>query len=61
MKIYWTSMTEMTKPEPEIFCFDLRKDGMFIGVPGTLIFRKREEAQAAIAAAKAAVEANKNI
>lgn len=55
MKIYWTTMGEISRLSPEIFSFNLKADGMFIGAPGTLIFRTREEAQAAIEKAKAAI------
>lgn len=56
MKLYWTTTTEMAKEEPEIFVFNMKAEGMFIGVPGTLIFRSRQEAERAVRAAKAAIE-----
>lgn len=52
MRLYWTTTTELTKLQPKVFTFDLKKEGMFIGVPGTLIFRTRGEAQQAIENAK---------
>lgn len=58
MRIYWTTTTEMAKEEPEIFAYNLKSQGMFIGVPGTLIFRTRREAEQSVKAAKAAIEAN---
>lgn len=52
MKIYWTTTGELAKINPEIFSFNLKAEGMFIGVPGTLIFRTKKEAQTAIDNAK---------
>jgi len=56
MRIYWTTTTEMIKNSPEIFVFNLKEQGMFIGVPGTLIFRTRQEAIDAISQAKEQIE-----
>lgn len=58
MRIYWTTTTELAKEEPQIFSYNLKAQGMFIGVPGTLIFRTRREAEQSVKAAKAAIEAN---
>lgn len=56
MRIYWTTTTEMVKAKPQIFAFNLKKEVMFIGAPGTIIFRTKSEALEAIAKAKAAIE-----
>lgn len=56
MKIYWTTIQEMQKFNPEIFCFNLKEKGMFISAPGTLIFRSRQEAEKNIKEAQEAVE-----
>ena len=53
MRLYWTTTLELTKASPEIFAYNLKEQGMFIGVPGTLLFRTKAEAQKAIDAAKA--------
>lgn len=52
MKLYWTTTAELAKSSPEIFSYNLKADGMFIGAPGTLIFRTRKEAQTAVDRAK---------
>lgn len=56
MKIYWTTIGEMAKSSPEIFTFNLKSEGMFIGAPGTVIFRTKEEALTAIDKAKAELQ-----
>lgn len=55
MRIYWTTTTELAKANPSIFGFNLKAEGMFIGAPGTLIFRTRQEALDAIKKAKEAI------
>ena len=60
MKLFWTTTGELIKSNPEIFVHNLKSEGMFIGVPGTLIFRTRDEALEGIRKAKAAVE-NKEV
>lgn len=57
MRIYWTTTTEMVKAKPQIFAFNLKKQGMFIGAPGTIIFRTKSEALEAIQKAKDAIRA----
>jgi len=52
MKLYWTTTTEISKTNPNIFCHNLKAEGMFIGAPGTLIFRTKQEALNAIQKAK---------
>lgn len=52
MKVYWTTTGELAKSSPEIFCYNIKEKGMFIGVPGTLIFRTRQEAEKVISEAK---------
>lgn len=56
MRLYWTTTTEIIKANPNIFCHNLKAEGMFIGAPGTLIFRTRQEALDAIAKAKQEIE-----
>ena len=53
MRLYWTTTGELAKSNPEIFKHDLKSDGMYIGVPGTLIFRTKQEALKAVDSAKA--------
>lgn len=52
MRIYWTTTTELCKADPQIFCHNLKKEGMFISTPGTMIFRTKKEALDNIAQAK---------
>lgn len=53
MRLYWTTTSELCKTNPEIFCHNLKKEGMFIGAPGTIIFRTKQEALDGIVNAKA--------
>lgn len=55
MRLYWTTTSELVKSSPEIFAYNLKAEGMFIGAPGTLIFRTKREAQEAIEKAKAEI------
>lgn len=56
MVLYWTTTQELAKLQPKIFSFNLKKEGMFIGAPGTIIFRTKKEAQAAIDKAHELIE-----
>lgn len=56
MKLFWTTTSELAKANPEIFVHNLKSEGMFIGVPGTLIFRTKQEALDGIKAAKEWIE-----
>lgn len=53
MRLYWTTTLEMAKTNPEIFCHNLKSEGFYIGCPGTIIFRSRQEALDTIEKVKA--------
>lgn len=48
MKLYIVQAQELSKNSPEIATFNLKSDGLYVGRPGTIIFRTHDEAQAAI-------------
>ena len=48
MKLYIVQAQELSKQFPTIATFNLKSDGLYIGRPGTIIFRTHDEAQAAI-------------
>lgn len=52
MRLYWTTTGELARTNPEIFVHNLKSEGMFIGTPGTLIFRSKKEALEGIEKAK---------
>ena len=53
MLIWWITTQEMLKANAEPHKHNLKKEGMFIGCPGTVIFRTKQEALDGIANAKA--------
>ena len=58
MRLYFVRSQELIKSSPAIDCLNLKADGIIINAPGTIIFRTREEAQAAIDAAHTAMAMN---
>lgn len=58
MRLFFVQSRELIKSNPKIDSFNLKADGIYIGVPGMIIFRSRDEAQAAIDAAHKAIEMN---
>ena len=52
MILWWITTGEMVNPNAEPHKHNLKKEGMFIGCPGTLIFRTKQEALDGIAKAR---------
>ena len=55
MKLYIVQAQELIKANPPIDCFNLKSDGLYVGAPGTIIFRSRQEAEEAIVRAHIAL------
>lgn len=52
MILWWITTGEMLSPSAEPHKHNLKREGMFIGCPGTLIFRTKQEALDGIANAR---------
>ena len=55
MKLYIVQAQELIKANPQIDCFNLKSDGLYVGAPGTIIFRSRQEAEEALVRAHIAL------
>ena len=55
MKLYIVQAQELIKANPPIDVFNLKSDGLYVGAPGTIIFRSRQEAEEAIVRAHIAL------
>lgn len=55
MKLYIVQAQELIKANPPIDVFNLKSDGLYVGAPGTIIFRSRQEAEDAIVRAHIAL------
>lgn len=55
MKLYIVQAQELIKANPPIDVFNLKSDGLYVGAPGTIIFRTRQEAEEAIVRAHIAI------
>lgn len=44
MVVWWITTGELATANPQIHKHNIKKDGMFIACPGTLIFRTKAEA-----------------
>ena len=53
MVIWWTTTGELATGSPKIYKHNIKKEGMFISCPGTLIFRTKAEALQGVEEARA--------
>ena len=44
MNVWWITTGELATANPQVHKHNIKKDGMFISCPGTLIFRTKQEA-----------------